>query len=84
MEYKDVKLGMKVIPTQKSYARDLYNSEHWKMAISKGQNFLFVNYAHPSNTHGKVFVLGAESDSPNSFNGDFFLSQDFEPLQETL
>ena len=83
MENNEVKIGMKVIPHSKSYALDLHNSQHWKMAQEKGQNYLFVNYIHHSHTHGKVFVLSFEPTSPpRGATGDFFIASDFDPLED--
>jgi hypothetical protein len=79
MENSLVKIGMKVVPHSKSYAQDLHNSQHWKIAKEKGQNYLFVNFIHPSHTHKRVFVLSEQPTSPpNNSVGDFFLSDDFE------
>lgn len=82
MENSLVEIGMKVVPHSKNYAQDLHNSQHWKIAKEKGQNYLFVNFIHPSHTYGKVFVLGFGFNGENSANGDFFLSSDFEPYFE--
>jgi hypothetical protein len=83
MENSLVEIGMKVIPHSKSYAQDLHNSQHFKMAKEKGRNYLYVNFIHPSKTHKRVFVLSFEPTSPPSPSvGDFFLSSDFEPYFE--
>ncbi len=82
MEHTQVKLGMKVVPHSKSYAQDLQNSQEWKRAKEKGQEYLFVNYAHPSHTHGRVYILGLTNDSPNSHAGDFFLVTDFNRYED--
>lgn len=82
MENENVKLGMKVVPHSKSYAQDLHNSQHWKMAKEKGWNYLYVNFIHTWHTHGKVFVLGFGYNGENLVNGDFFLASDFEPFED--
>jgi len=80
MENQDVKLGMKVVPHSKSYARELAKSTEWSNAIKNNQGFLYVNYIHPSKTHGNVFVLGANQVNSSAV-GDFFIASDFEPFE---
>jgi len=82
MENSLVEIGMKVIPHSKSYAQDLHNSQHWQIAQQKEQNFLYVNFIHPSKTHKRVFVCGATNDPGLGSVGDFFLSDDFDPYFE--
>lgn len=82
MEHTEVELGMKVVPSSKSYAQALHNSQEWKRAKELYQDYLYVNYAHPSHKFGKVYVLGQKSNSPNGHAGDFFLVTDFEKYEE--
>lgn len=78
MKNEDVKIGMKVVPHDKTATGwgNLSSSGHWKAAQEKGQPFLFVS-SQCTNAFDKapVWVLGKTQD----IDGDLFNASDFEP-----
>jgi len=78
MKDEDVKIGMKVIPHDKTATGwgELSSSNHWKVAQETGQPFLFVLRA-TTNSYDKttVWVLGETQGG----HGDLFNASDFEP-----
>ena len=77
MTHEEIELGMKVVPTSKSYASELINSTHWKKAQEIGQPYLFVNAKVVSRTKGYYYILGDRFVHGNTFYGDFFTAEDF-------
>lgn len=75
-----LKLGTKVVPNKKNYARPLEQSEEWQKALKNNQNFLYVTFIHNSNKYGNIFVLSEKIETGQM--GDFFLLDDFEILEE--
>lgn len=80
MENRLLELGTKVVPTKKSYARPLEQSEEWQKALDKEQPFLYVTHIHNSHRYGNIFIL-SENVNRKSM-GDFFIADDFELLEE--
>lgn len=75
-----VKIGMKVIPYQKTaFTSKLEQSNVWKRAKSKNQEYLYViDY----DSALKYFVLD-DVNMNDGENGDYFRPEDFEPYIET-
>lgn len=74
MKDSDVKIGMKVVPHDKTVGCGLEDSVMWRGAKEAGRSYLFVN-----ERDDKHWALGYKKD----VNGDFFNASDFEPYQET-
>jgi len=76
MKDEDVKIGMRVVPFQKTTWRDLSKSDAWKKGKERG--YLYVTFydreeeAWVLDQQGKYF----------SYSGDFFNACDFEPYIE--
>lgn len=82
MKSKDVKIGMKVVPHQKTVKGwgGLEHSYIWKYASESDEPYLLVT---EYNSNEKCFVLGNEEDMINR-DGDYFNACDFEPYEENL
>lgn len=70
---KKYKVGDKVIPINKSVYSSLDQSNMWKRAREKGQNFIYINNVAPDVGDYRCNVELTE------FNGDFFLESDLIP-----
>lgn len=81
MKSKDVRIGMKVVPFQKT-VRTMQNNFRQiltaQAAIERGQPYLYVI---GWNKYQKCWRL---SDNGRDSSGDFFLSKDFEPYVEDV
>jgi hypothetical protein len=75
MEDKDVAVGMKVVPFQKTIFGPLNFSIVWKVAQNLYKPSLFVI---KKNDDFDCWILGMSMSS----NGDFFKAVDFEPYTE--
>jgi len=74
---EDVKTGMKVVPFQKTPEEfyGLENSNNWRSALVKNQNYLFViNWDEDE----EAYILGCDNDG----RGDYFNPEDFELYRE--
>jgi len=79
MKDSDVKIGMKVVPHDKTSGRPgLENSDYWKRAKEAGQPYLFVI--------GDVDLVWALSDKRDAggLDTEFFRASDFEPYHRAL
>jgi hypothetical protein len=76
MKKEDVKIGMKVVPFQKTVKgwEGLETSCVWKKTKEKGQNYLCIN---EYDENEGCYVLGFEET-----DGDFFNVEDFKPYVE--
>jgi len=80
MKDEDVRIGMKVVPHDKTATGwgELSDSREWKAAQEKGQPFLFVSSQETNAFGGKlVWVLYAT----HGGGGDLFNASDFEPYK---
>jgi len=78
MKKEHVKIGMRVIPFQKTVFSQLEKSNTWKDAQNKNQDYLYVvDWDDKLN----CFVLDDENMNDED-NGDFFNPEDFEPYEE--
>jgi hypothetical protein len=73
MRKKDVKIGMKVIPFQKTAYGSLETSVHWRRSCENNQPYLYVSYWNEEE------CCWALSRIDNAQGGDYFNSWDFEP-----
>jgi len=81
MKADQIRVGMKVTPTQKTVLNDdsLGKSRCWQWAQKRKQNYLYVNIIYSHMELGLVFVL---CDVPNDgMIGDYFYAEDFEPYK---
>ena len=76
MKDKDVKIGMKVVPHDKTshIFMGLRMSYNWESAQEVKQPFLYV-----ADFDGGYWILNINKDTPN---GDYFNACDFEPYEE--
>jgi len=74
---EDAKIGMKVVPHDKTVWSDLEDSNSWQLALKRGQNYLFVTQWDDSE---ECFILS--EDENDLEGGDFFNANDFEPYEE--
>lgn len=73
MKKEDIKIGMKVVPFQKTEEFcTLEESNHWKEALKRKQNYLYVN-----GTNGDRIILGVDNDFESIGRGDYFSVNDF-------
>lgn len=86
MENKDVVFAMKVVPHKKSVwtddDNDLDSSGQWMIAKKINQNYLYVN---DFDEEEQAWVLSEDYPKlvdDEFYDGDFFLSSDFEPYCE--
>jgi len=78
MKKEDIKIGMRVVPFQKTAFSQLENSNTWKDALNKNQKYLYViDWDDELN----CFVLDDENINDGD-NGDFFNTEDFKPYSE--
>ena len=75
---KDLIIGEKYTPINKSAGCPLSESNVWKDAQSKGQNFLYYNR---KNNDGNFCFVSSYPD--DSFGGDYFLPSDMIPYEES-
>lgn len=82
MKNEDVTFGMKVVPHSKSIWCSLKESIQWENAFKNKQNFLYVaNYDNDEESW--ILCTNYPELVDNEFyDGDFFLSEDFELYQE--
>jgi len=73
MKDKDVRIGMKVVPHDKTVysVEGLETSNEWKKAKAKKQRFLYIT--------GKRYDFYVLNTNENDPTGDFFNVSDFEP-----
>jgi len=95
MNHKDIKIGMKVVPHDKTAdgrVKGLENSAVWKQAVKIGQPYLYITTHrlkddYPECTLGLIhpkFNKDKNRIINNDFNnGDYFLSSDFERYNKT-
>lgn len=78
MKKENVVIGQKVVPFQKTPDEfyGLENSNNWKNALVKNQNYLFVSSWDEDE---ETFILGCNENG----QGDYFNACDFEPYEET-
>ena len=81
MNVKDVVIGMKVVPHDKTTGVSLEYSGVWKTA-QKEQKFLYVVEKHIEKGH-YIFVLSDEEPVVPA-DGDFYCARDFEPYEEKI
>ena len=82
MKDEDVKIGMKVVPFQKTVWGDFSESQVWRDGVNRG--FLYVQ---AWDLEEKAWILGDIDgltfvDGEEIFDGDFFNASDFEPYEE--
>ena len=80
MNVKDVVLGMKVVPHDKTTGVSLEYSEVWKRA-QKEQKFLYVTGKRIEKGH-YIFMLNDKI--TDIAEGDFYCARDFEPYEEKI
>ena len=80
MNVKDVVIGMKVVPHDKTTGVSLENSSVWKRA-QEDQKFLYVAKKRLEN--GRYIFILNELDE-NFADGDFYCASDFEPYEEKI
>jgi hypothetical protein len=77
MQNENVHIGIRVTPHSKTaYQKDLESSFAWKMALRKGQNFLYVL------DQDKTLGYWLLNDAMSPVDGDYFNASDFEPYVE--
>jgi len=74
---EDVKIGMKVVPFQKTAWGELEDSILWSDALRRKQGYLFVILFDEEE---KVYVLSLDIEDTEA--GDFFNPEDFDPYEE--
>jgi len=74
-----VRIGMRVVPFQKTAFGNLEHSNVWKDALNKNQSYLYIV---GWDTSLNYFVLDDEN-FDNGDNGDYYNAEDFEPYEET-
>lgn len=74
MNNSDVKIGMKVVPFQKTIGDVFEKSIVWKWAQRDKQPFLYVNGYEPYNDYWRL-----HNSETGEQNGDFYKAEDFEP-----
>ena len=80
---KDVTIGMKVVPHDKTigFGKGLHNSSAWNEHGGCDQGYLFVNeHFLGSENMAECWVLTVMH--PVNRGGDFFNASDFEPLKK--
>lgn len=81
MKNSDVKIGMKVVPHDKTvegYGDGLNESNQWSVAKENNQPFMYVTeWSDDEN----CWCLSADN-IPNTYNADFFDASDFELYRE--
>ena len=78
MKNEDVKLGMRVVPHNKTaYSMGLESSPAWLAARASKQNYLYVIKFE------RVDGWWLLNDAPAPITGDYFFASDFEPYEET-
>ena len=80
MNVKDVVIGMKVVPHDKTTGVSLEYSGVWKTA-QKEQKFLYVVKKHLEKGH-YIFMLNDKI--TGIAGGDFYCASDFEPYEEKI
>ena len=76
MRKEDVKIGMKVVPFQKTYFGKENLSETWSGHVLKKLGYLVVNRFIENGG------IALSTSSSQNKNGDFFRPEDFEPYIE--
>lgn len=77
MRKEDIRIGMQVVPTQKTKGCSLNNSPRWKMAVRLNQPFLYV--VDFSDKFSDCVMLAEERLSKK---GDYFRFNDFVPYKQ--
>lgn len=77
LKKENVKIGMKVVPHSKTVWSELEESNSWKLALVRKQNYLYVI---AWDNDEQCFVLS--ENLIDEEGGDFFNPEDFEPYEE--
>jgi hypothetical protein len=77
MKNKNVVVGMKVVPHDKTIYGPLNSSNAWKQAIENKQGFLYVVEFEPDRDRD-AWVLSVNKNN----SGDYFYSTDFSPFEK--